>query len=464
MRWEAQSFPTVDRTVSCIGTEFIVLPKIQIDVLSPNDVCEYCGMVVQQNSIGDVYVQKVNFVQSLNSETHSIDVGQVQSDEHLTFPGNQSYMTRSRRNPPMSENQGEVNLVNGALKPCKYPPIQINLPVSNRFHPPQKCSEIYSRVMSYLGEDRKRCSSGLRDWGQGVKAMDSVHQYFYGIEKMFLLQGLAFDPALIKDSDVGHASFPISSKSLRKFIPEDALMGRDCLLLIPRNIRRDLPQIPRSPNLHAISAFQRMITTVEEGEKLYLSHCTDVAMALRKSPMSLWEISKLIWVLTSRRIGIDILRYLLLHQAIYEESWCTNRSSQSSRIVASFYSDGCFIAATHQKDETRGDSSKNGDCRCLLDESEVKAWSNGLFGGRLNNKTWKWTCPSKYCMLGHMLIYSEIEVRRDDILLQIKNSTRRQAFFQEGKKLTSEVLETLSDSWDASVDIVYCTWPGFAKN
>lgn len=451
----------VDKVEPCVGVELIVLPRLQMDALD-TATPDYCTLLIQQSNVGDVYVQCLtlnrpckqqdrrninNYISKESNDSDDEEENHVSLSKSLALLGNSSNKNLSKQNA----------MVN-------YPPIQTNLSVSNRSYASCSSSTSYSYAMKLLSYAKKRFKNS--ECGQLTRAFAAIHKYFYGKDKLHEFQGLTLDAALSKELDMIDSGFPVGSKVFRRYIPEDALMGRDDLLLLPTDVRRDLPTLPRQPHLLAVNAAPPKVTTLDEAEKLFRQYSKNISQYIEKSPKSLWEIWKLLSVLSMKRVDINLIRHILLFQAKYEETWWSSRIDQSSRVLASFYSDGCFVQVpprslrNSKKKRTAKTRCNEAEqlCECLQD---IQIWCLGLQGGRLNNKNWKINCRSKYCLVPHRLIYSHLGNKRTSMFPNDSDDSFTRQRVKNRTDLTVIMCDELDATWDMTVDTVYCAWPNY---
>lgn len=457
MRWQTEGFPVVDKTESCTGLELVILPRLRSDAPQLVGIPDYCALLVQQSNIGDVFVQRLTLERpyKLEKEIES-QISRLDSTDTMSVDSEDPFQTQSSSKRPPNDKQtyrGKTSV--------KYPPVQTNLAISNRSFVSNISKLSYSHAMNFLSIAKKNIP--VADCGQLTRAFAAIQRYFYGKDKVYKFRGLSLDPALSKEIDLNPEVFAAPSKAFRKFIPEDSLMGRDNLLFIPSDVRRDLPALPSAPHLLAVNAAPPRVSSLEEAEAVFRKHHKEISQAIEKSPKSLWEIWKLLCVVSTHRVDIGLIRQLLLCQAKYEETWWICRTDQSSRILSSFYSDGLYVkipTRKHKNQTQKKPSQSRSRCKCSED---VQKWSLGVSGGRLNNQHWILSCKNKFCILPYRLIYSCV----GDIRESIFSSTPHQG--QQGRSnrqrnrertdLTADLCDALNEAWDMSLDHVYCAWP-----
>jgi hypothetical protein len=461
----------VDSYEDCVGMELIILPALLSDyskTVKLNEIHDeqYCAFLVQQSSVGDVFSQRVDICKpkSIAGDMALASANSKDQLDHSSIHSDDSIESRDGRSESFSL-KGPTDKT-PAFR-FFYPPVQRDLPVGIRCNSVMNVHSSLSKLCTFFKKNKKLVKKlDLGDQSPLFQSLAAVHHYFFDRHNGLKFQGGVLDTALVKGVDDSTSLFPASSKVFQRLIAEDSLMGRDLLLVFRRDLRRDLPKLPSTPKQVAINVPSQIHDSIDTATVVFAAHSSDLSAFVKQFPSSLWEIWKFLFDASGQRLSVARLRQLLL-QVKYHEIWSSSRVDQSTRIIASYYSDGLFVkvnsveSGTRQSARTKRRSllaSETSDimleCTCLQSIADVRKWSSG--GSRLNNKEYELTCSSRFCMVPHRLLYSFSSSRNSAIPLPDSSTSLK---LNHRSEITTDLRQSLEDSWDISLPDANCFWP-----
>lgn len=374
----------VDSFEPCIGASIITTSRLHQANEDASDMeVDYCGLLVQQSSIGDVFAQRLSTrrPQSIRTTTStnlsnktsntSSKLSSKYVDPHADYFSSDGEEDRTGSKLVSSRIDHGCRVV----VPVVYPPVQFNLPIGNRCFSQEPAEKTYNAIISLF----ETAGPSNRKWlhleassaaGSLLKSYIDIRNFFYhhAEQEHSLYPGLITQQRPISIFDIQRGQYPLNHQSFRKFIPEDSLQGMDALELFPQDLRRDLPTLPNEPEFTAIPAAITTVFYLTEIEEFVKQHLEELHNFVGKYSATLWEIWRFLFEKTNRKLSYPVLRQCLLKLNFYE-LWIPSRKDQSVDVMVSHFStDGLVV----KKMSLRSDaSSKSKTKRSLADDDSI---------------------------------------------------------------------------------------------